>query len=100
MGGLDVMGNIERYGIAGKAAGEAVLEHGRDGARLRPAADAFLLSRIARAVVDALDDHYRGAVSERDALRALIDEVRFMIEDPDVLNAIDEVYPRPSQGGQ
>ena len=44
-----------RYGIAGRAAAEAVLEHGRDGARLRPASDAFLLSRIARAVVDALD---------------------------------------------
>lgn len=42
------------YGVAGRAAGEAVLEHGRDGARLRSASDAFLLSRIARAVVDAL----------------------------------------------
>jgi hypothetical protein len=45
----------KRYGIAGRAAAEAVLEHGRDGARLRSASDAFLLSRIARAVVDALD---------------------------------------------
>lgn len=52
----------DRYGIAGRAAGAAVLEHGRDGARLRPANDAFLLSRIARAVVDALDSQ-RGAVS-------------------------------------
>lgn len=46
-----------RYGVAGRAAAEAVLEHGRDGARLRSASDAFLLSRIARAVVDALDEH-------------------------------------------
>lgn len=49
-----------RYGIAGRAAAEAVLEHGRDGSRLRPAGDAFLLSRIARAVVDALDKHEGG----------------------------------------
>ena len=46
------------YRIAGRAAAEAVLEHGRDGARLRPASDAFLLSRIARAVVDALNVEY------------------------------------------
>jgi len=46
----------ELYGIAGRAAGEAALEHGRDGARMRTATDAFLLSRIARAVVDALLD--------------------------------------------
>jgi hypothetical protein len=45
------------YGIAGRAAAEAVLEHGRDGARLRSASDAFLLSRIAR-VVDALNAEY------------------------------------------
>ena len=44
----------DHYGIAGRAAGEAVLEHGRDGARLRAASDAFLLSRIARAMVDAI----------------------------------------------
>ena len=42
------------YGIAGRAAGEAALEHGRDGSRIRPVNDAFALSRIARAVVDAI----------------------------------------------
>jgi hypothetical protein len=53
------MGVIERrYGIAGKAAGEAALEHGAG----RKATDAFVLSRIARAVVDALDADDRGAV--------------------------------------
>jgi hypothetical protein len=46
------------YGIAGRAAAEAVLEHGREGARLRPASDAFLLSRIARAIIDALNVEY------------------------------------------
>jgi hypothetical protein len=41
------------YGIAGRAAGEAAL---------RSATDAFLLSRIARAIVDAiLDDEGRDA---------------------------------------
>jgi hypothetical protein len=44
-----------RYGIAGEAAGKAALEFGRDGARIRSCLDAFVLSRIARAVVDALD---------------------------------------------
>lgn len=44
-----------RYGIAGRAAGQAALEHGREGARTRPVTDAFVLSRIARAVVDALE---------------------------------------------
>jgi hypothetical protein len=63
---LDVIAH--RYGIAAKAAAEAVLEYGRDGARLRPAADAFLLSRIGRAVVDALEADGRGAVEERDRL--------------------------------
>jgi hypothetical protein len=43
-------------GAAGRAAGEAVLKHGRDGARLRTADDAFLLSRIARASMDAAHD--------------------------------------------
>jgi hypothetical protein len=62
-----------RYGIAGRAAGEAVLKHGRDGAKLRPASDAFLLSRIAREIVDALADDERGAVEERDALRERCD---------------------------
>jgi hypothetical protein len=42
------------YGAAGRAAGETVLQEGRDGARLRPANDAYLLSRIARACVDAV----------------------------------------------
>ena len=42
------------YGIAGRAAGEAALTHGRDGGRTRSATDAFVLSRIARAVVDAV----------------------------------------------
>ena len=44
------------YGIAGRAAGEAALAHGRDGDRIRRVTDAFVLSRIARAVVDALCD--------------------------------------------
>lgn len=55
------------YGIAGRAAGEAALEHGRDGIRLRKANDAFLLSRIARAIVDAI--HPPGAESEVERLR-------------------------------
>jgi hypothetical protein len=52
-----VMGENDRYGIAGRAAGEAVLRYGHYSARPRSANDAFLLSRIARAVVDALDAH-------------------------------------------
>jgi hypothetical protein len=76
------MGNIEhRYGIAAKAAGEAALRYGHYGAKVRPITDAFLLSRIARAVVDALDADDRGAVKERDdllrdALRHLRSDVR------------------------
>jgi hypothetical protein len=68
------MGNIEhRYGIAGRAAGEAALEFGRDGARIRSCQDAFVLSRIARAVVDALAEDERGAVEAIDrAYSALI----------------------------
>jgi hypothetical protein len=62
-GPLGETGINRYYGIAGRAAGEAVLEHGRDGARLRPASDAFLLSRIARAVVDALSEN--GAFDEK-----------------------------------
>jgi hypothetical protein len=46
------------YGIAGRAAGEAALAYGRDGARIRPVTDAFVLSRIARAVVDAICDEH------------------------------------------
>lgn len=53
-----------RYGIAGKAAGEAALEYGAG----RKATDAFVLSRIARAVVDALEADDRGAVSHIEAL--------------------------------
>jgi ATP-dependent RNA circularization protein (DNA/RNA ligase family) len=53
------MGLIERrYGIAGEAAGKAALEYGAG----RKATDAFVLSRIARAVVDALEADDRGAV--------------------------------------
>lgn len=43
----------EAYGAAGRAAAEAVLKHGLDGAQRRPANDAFLISRVARACVDA-----------------------------------------------
>jgi hypothetical protein len=60
------MGNIERrYGIAGRAAGEAALEFGAG----RKATDAFVLSRIARAVVDALDADDRGAVEALEEIR-------------------------------
>jgi hypothetical protein len=73
------MSNIERrYGIAGKAAGEAALAHGRDGVRIRSCQDAFVLSRIARAVVDALDADDRGAVAalEEIAQRGGLDRTR------------------------
>ena len=57
-----------RYGIAGRAAAEAARVIGR-GQPLRGGTDALLLSRIARAVVDALDADDRGAVAG--AVRAL-----------------------------
>jgi hypothetical protein len=60
----------ELYGIAGRAAGEAALEHGRDGARIRLVTDAFVLSRIARAIVDVIaprvsDDDKRALINAR-----------------------------------
>lgn len=61
------------YGAAGRAAGEAVLEHGLDGAKRRPANDAFLLSRIARACVDA---SAKPLLSELTSLRAERDAIR------------------------
>jgi hypothetical protein len=60
-----------RYGIAGKAAGEAALEHGRDGARMRLVTDAFVLSRIARAIVDALAEHDAAASARVEITRPL-----------------------------
>jgi hypothetical protein len=72
------MGKSDRYGIAGRAAGEAVLRYGHYSARPRPANDAFLLSRIARAVVDALDAYDDAARDGRwgpfsdDDVRALV----------------------------
>ena len=72
MGQSETSDRERLYGIAGRAAGEAALEHGRDGGRLRPATDAFVLSRIARAIVDALcDDKAESAFNmvERDEQR-------------------------------
>jgi hypothetical protein len=72
----------ERYGIAARAAAEAVLEHRLDGARLRPASDAFLLSRIARAVVDALDEHAREAAEAAQASREAWERNNGPVDEP------------------
>ena len=63
-----VLSNIERrYGIAGRAAGEAALQFGAG----RKATDAFVCSRIARAVVDALAADDQGAVGALERIAAI-----------------------------
>jgi hypothetical protein len=94
------MGLIERrYGIAGEAAGKAALEYGAG----RKATDAFVLSRIARAVVDALDADDRGAVEEnerlRGGLRAALDYLE-LVPDDSVDYEAALIRVRDALGGQ
>jgi len=65
----------DAYGPAGRAAGEAALEHARDGVRIRSITDAYALSRVARACVEAAAPFIARAAYE-DGYRQAIEDVR------------------------